>query len=127
MNDIVDIYSPNFEWGKTHVEIVLQQWDHRAVEVVEVGGNCHGFGVMETAIGVLLESLPGDERASIILTDPEGNRLHCEDDDDRQEEWLKDMVVSVRIIALTHPTLNEIRARNGAPPVEGGGVPRIPL
>ena len=128
MSEIVERYSPNFEWGKTHVEITLQMWEFRKVEVVKVGGNCLGQTVLETAVSILEDTLPLNEYGNtyVILTSSDGRTLECVDEDE-QSDWLGRMVVGLRIVGLTHPTLNEIRARNGAPPVEGGDVPREPL
>lgn len=127
MAEVITEYSPNLEWGQQHVEIVLKAWDYEARHVVKIGGNCHGFGVMEAALRRLYETLAGevgeDEPARVILTHADGNTMLCEDDDEREEEWLKGMTVSVRIVAYDPPTMNEVRARYGAAPLPDGDRP----
>lgn len=122
-------YSPNICWGKQHVEITLMQWAYKAVFNITVGGNTHGMSVLECAVGILYDSaLPdGDGPATVILKNAKGDTLHCADDEDRGDAWLQDMVVCLRITAHTPPTLNEVRAMNGAPPVDGGDKPWSPL
>lgn len=119
MADLIASNNPNNAWGKHHVEIVLQCWRYTGTYVEQVGGNCLGFDLFDTAIENLYETLEGE----IILTNPEGDTLHCEDEEDREADWLKKMVVSCRVIAFDPPTLNEVRKRNGAKPVPNGDVP----
>lgn len=133
--EVISHYSPNLEWGKQHVEIVLRQWDYSAAHTVDIGGNCLGFSIMETAVGALFDRLAneaegGGEEGPIVrvtLTNPKGETLLCTDDDDLGEEWLGKMVVSVAIVGWTPPTLNEVRKKNGAAPVPNGDVPWTPL
>jgi len=122
-------YSPNTMWGKQHVELVLMQWAYSFKIVIDVGGNCTGMSVLETAIGTLYNRLlPKDGGpAKVLLKDRKGNRLWCTDDEGRDDDWLKDMVVSARIVAWTPPTLNEVRKMNGAKPVPEGDQPWQPL
>lgn len=124
---MIEEYSPNICWGKQTVEITLKQWRYAATFKVEIGGNCRGFEVLETAIGTLFEGLydpsnPTDV-ARVVLKDSNGDTLLCSDDEDEGEAWLKPMVVSVAIVGWTPPTLNEVRARNGAPPIADGDEP----
>lgn len=127
---IIDRYSPNTEWGKQHVEIVLKQWEYEARFTVRLGGNCLGFIVLEHAVGRLYEDLtnelPDDQPASVTLTAPDGRKLLCEDDEQDEESWLKAMCVSLRIVAYDPPTLNQVRAIHGAAPVADGNRPYDP-
>ena len=54
---------------------------------------------IDQALGRIYDSLPLNAREvpRIILQDASGNTLLCEDDDQRQEEWLRDMVVSATL------------------------------
>ena len=116
---VIEEYSPNICWGKQHVEIVLQQWQYEARFVELVGGNCLGVDVMEAAFGNLYDRLEGDP-VRVRLTAPNGDTLLCEDEHDRGDEWLKEMCVSIRIVAYDPPTVNEVRARNGVEPLPDG-------
>lgn len=93
-------YDPDIRWQKQAVEITLMQWDHSAVFRVSVGGNCHGMDVIDCAIGIIFESLPEDEYGlpKVTLTGPTGDTLPCVDDDERGEDWLKNMIVSAKIL-----------------------------
>jgi Family of unknown function (DUF5406) len=128
MTEVIQKYSPNTQWGKQVVEIILKAWGYSATFTEEVGGNCLGFDVIECAIVNLYDRLVDDgaEPTKVVLTNSSGDELLCEDDEDREEEWLKKMVVSARIVAWVAPTLNEVRAKNGAPPVADGDKPYDP-
>lgn len=70
-----------------------------------VGGNCTGLTVIECAVQHAYEMLPRKqgfdcEFAYIELTKPNGDTLGCEDDEDRCEDWLQDMLVGAEIIAI---------------------------
>lgn len=103
MRETIPYYDPN-HWGlDAHVvEVVLRQWDYSATHVLEVKGGATGFSLLENAICLLYwcleEEFEAGSLVQVILTDPEGNTLLCEDEEDREDEWLKDLVVSVRIL-----------------------------
>ena len=138
MADLIERYSPNTRWGKQHVEVVFQLWAHRVTHVVQVGGNCRGLTILENAVDQVLDKLweEADVRVKkgethepvlrMILIDRTGTELETEDDEQREEEWLKDMVVSAKIVGYDPPTLNEVRKMNGADPVPHGDVPYAP-
>jgi hypothetical protein len=125
MVDMIDNNNPNNEWGKHVIEIVLKQWRYQRTFTTRVGGNCHGFTIMETAIGNVYETLldTQDDPSELVLTDDNGDTLLCTDDDNLGDEWIKKMVVSCRIIDFEPPTINEVRARNGAKPLPDGDRP----
>ena len=123
--------SPNAEWGKHIVELTLMQWDYVAVHRVEVGGNCGGFDVLEAALDVFLGDLC--EKAdkinallSVTLLKPNGDSLIVDDEEDREEEWLKRMIVAIKIVNYIPPTLNEVRRSHGKPPLADGDRPWEP-
>lgn len=121
-------YSPNIEWGKQKVEIVLMQWGYKGKFAVEVGGNCRGMSVIDCAISILYESfLPkeGDDDAPcrFELKNRKGGKLLCADDEDRGDDYIKNMVVSAQIVGWTPPTINQVRKMNGAKPVKDGNRP----
>ncbi|MFT4098452.1 MAG: DUF5406 family protein [Rhodoblastus sp.] len=129
MKDIIAHYSPNIRWGKQKVEIVFKAWDYYVTAYVEIGGNCLGHSVMETAIGSVFETLEDDEHGQpkIILKRPDGKTLECVDEESRGEEWLADMCVSMRIVDWTPPTVNEVREMNGAKQLPDGDRPWQPI
>lgn len=123
---MIESYSPNIKWGKQHVEIVLMQWGYSEKFTVDVGGNCTGFDVLGTAIGNLYSKLPETDGSPFVTLKKGDDTLICHDEEERDEDWLKDMVVSCQIVGWTPPTLNEVRAKNGAKPLPDGDVPWHP-
>lgn len=119
--------NPNNAWGQSIVEVVLKAWTFEKTFVLKVGGNCHGFDVIDGAICQIYDYVIEQPRQEITLTNPKGELLRVTDDDDRGEYWIKNMVVSARIIDYIQPTLNEVRAKNGAAPVPNGDRPYEPL
>lgn len=111
MAEIIREYSPNIQWGKQQVEIVLMQWGYRESFKIFVGGNCHGLSVIECAVGILYDNLltEGSEDPAKVVLVKGNDSLHCTDDEDRGEEWLKNMIVSAQIIDWIPPTLNEVQ------------------
>lgn len=131
MRPVIGAYSPNICWGRQMVEVQLRQWDYAAEFIVAIGGNCRGFDVLEAAIGSLIdqlsEGLDASSRLQVKLKNANGEELLDIDEEDVGEAWLRPMVVSVRIVDWIPPTLNEVRAKNGAPPVDGGDCPWRPM
>ncbi len=132
MVEVIASNNPNNEWGKSVIEITLKQWAYSADFTVHVGGNCRGYSVFDAAIYTLFEELleaagDGTVPAKVTLTNPAGDTLICEDEEGHDEDWLKDMIVAIRLVDYLQPTLNEVRKRNGAPPVPHGDAPYVPL
>lgn len=129
MTELIADNNPNNAWGKHVVEVVLKQWKYHRTFVVRVGGNCHGLTVLESAIDNIYDGLwdEQDDPAEITLTSDTGEQLLCTDDDDLGDEWIKNMVVSCRIIDYEPPTVNQVRALNGADPLPDGDKPYIAL
>lgn len=129
----IEEYSPNIRSSALHkqtVELVLMQWWYKAVYQVEIKTNLTGVALLDAAIESLYfdEIAPADDDkvASITLSDADGGELICDDDDLREEDWLKEMVISARIVTHTLPTINEVLVANGREPSEDGDCP-IPL
>lgn len=93
-------YDPNARFGTHIVELTFQQWDHKLTVEVPVGGNCKGMSIIEAAIYNFHEKLYDEqgEYPFIIMFDEEGNELETGFED---EEELKDMLVSARILSFT--------------------------
>lgn len=128
---MINEYNPNIRWGKQRVEVTLMQWGYSKKFTVDIGGNCTGFDVLESAAGRIYDALPKkdygeDEVAFVVLDRPDGDTLECTDDESRDEDWLKDMIVSLQIVGYTPPTLNEVREMNGVAPLPDGDRPWQP-
>ena len=98
-------YDPNMtnsgRMAKQTVKMTFQQWGYTADMIEIVGGNCSGMDVIDCAVENAYESLQEDRGCPyIILTDAEGNTLQCEDDEDKGEYWLKEMLVKAEITAI---------------------------
>jgi hypothetical protein len=105
----MDNYNPELvcmgRKAKQQVELTLQTWGYSSVVFTQVGGNCLGLSVIETAIGIVYDRLVklSEETGNpvrIVLTAPDGTELICEDDDESGEDWIKDMVVGARILSI---------------------------
>lgn len=122
--DVIGRYSPNIRWGKQVVELILKCWAYEKSFYVAVESNSVGFDVIEVAIGQLCDSLVDYQTGeSIELLDRDGNGLICENEGEQSENWLRAMIVSARIVSWTPPTVNEVRAKNGAGPLLDGDRP----
>jgi hypothetical protein len=97
-------YDPNITWAKQRVKLTYTQWDATLNVEVEIGGNCKGFCVLEAAVDrhyeQLVESVDPETTPSITLREPNGDTLVCEDEEDQQEDWLKDLCVAAEIVAI---------------------------
>lgn len=98
-------FDPNLNFcGRMPTKIVrltFGQWQYRHVTEVQVGGNCSGITNIEAAVENYFDQIVGtDGIASLVLTGPEGD-LHSQDDENREEEWLKDMLIGAEIINIS--------------------------
>ena len=99
-------YDPNMTMcgniAKQTVRLTFGQWQYRGTMDVEIGGNCMGFSVIDSAAYAAFEKCwsEDDEIARIVLTDADGNTLSCTDYEDRCEDWLKDMLLAAEIISI---------------------------
>ena len=96
-------YDPNIRWATHRVKITLGNRDYRTTRTVEVGGNCRGLTVIDTAVEDLDRQIreaadEKDEHPEIWLT-KRGAKLLIEADTD-DEEWLQKLVIKVEIVDL---------------------------
>ena len=97
-------YDPNIRWSKHIFEITYMQWDYVLKETVEVGGNCKGFDLFDSAITAHADKLYKEQGdfPSLILekNNGEDSLSTCFSDEDRGDidDWLKSMCVSISII-----------------------------
>ena len=125
--NLIESHSPNMRWGQQVFEVVLKEWGYEKTFTVRVGGNMRGFAVMEAVFDQIsseIRSSVGDDGPlRLTLTDRAGQTLDTEDEDHQDDEdWLKSMCVSVRLVGWEPPSLNEVRARHGAEPIPDGDV-----
>lgn len=119
-------YSPNVVevMGVHRVELTFQVWEYSTSITVDYCSNVSGFEAIDGAIRTAYEALPAvRDCPELLLTRPDGETCQCLDEALDGEDWLKSMLVSARIVGWTAPTLNEVRARNGAGPVDDGDRP----
>ncbi|MCF6758284.1 DUF5406 domain-containing protein [Pseudomonas balearica] len=123
-NAVMD-YDPNLtcsgRMAKQTVRLTFGMWHYRQVIEVEVGGNCTGLTVIDCAVGNAYDTLEqhaiygSDETYAVIdMPDPSNPEevLECADDDmQRREEWLKDMLIAAEIVAI-RPDVKE-ESHNG--------------
>lgn len=99
-------YDPNLvccgQMAEQTVKITLGMWDYRAEKETVVYGNCLGMCIIEAAVESVYNALPSDKYGAkeILLKNDDGKELLCTDDEDEEEDWLKQMVVKVEIIAI---------------------------
>jgi hypothetical protein len=98
-------YDPNIHWAKQRVRVTLGQWDYRTVIETTVGGNCKGFEIFDSAVcnaweSLLTRKIFEDEYAYVELTRANGDTLLCEDDMLDGEDWLKELVIGIEIVAI---------------------------
>lgn len=101
-------YNPNLvncgRMARQTIRLTFGMWDYRAEKETTVGGNCLGLEVIETAVENVYDRLPEDshgyEVKEIILKNNAGDELICRDDEDRADDWLKEMLVKAEIVAI---------------------------
>jgi len=92
-------YSMSQDFGIHSVQIKLQEHDYTLVVFIEVGGNCRGFSVMESAINMFLESIEeGNYGENLILINSKQEKLLIDINDfDRYD--IEKMIVEVSIVS----------------------------
>ena len=100
-------YDPNLccsgRMAKQRLKLTFARWNYRAEWFVDIGGNCMGLSVIESAVSSLYEKLPTThsyDMPYIRLGDKDGNCLECADEDDEGEEWLAKMLIAAEIVSI---------------------------
>jgi hypothetical protein len=98
-------YDPNLvscgRMARQSVKLTFGCNDYRAEMVLDVGGNCQGMSVIDTAVDSAYDKLLNDDDVgTITLIRENGDTLECSDDEDRQEDWLRGMVVGAEILSI---------------------------
>ena len=102
-------YDPNLtssgNMADQKVKLTFAQWEYRVEMTATVGGNCTGLTVIRSAVGSAFDTLPyrtdgPHEITSIVMTNAAGDTLECEDEDERGEDWLADMLIGAEIVSI---------------------------
>lgn len=111
MNDptVID-FDPNLTMSgrvaKFVVRLTLATWEFRKIVEVEMTTNMWGFDLIEYATEKAWEQLESSEdapeQAFMVLTDAEGNTMHCQDEEEYGVDWFRDYVIGAEIISVEH-------------------------
>ncbi|MBE5254567.1 DUF5406 family protein [Mixta mediterraneensis] len=100
-------YDPNLvcsgKFANQKVKLTFGQWDYRAEIIAEVGGNCMGMTVIESAVEDAYDRLPTVHSYNLkylSLHNKNGDVLECPDDCDEGDDWLAKMLVAAEIISI---------------------------
>ncbi|WP_313572016.1 DUF5406 family protein [Pantoea piersonii] len=100
-------YDPNLvcsgKFADHKIKLTFGQWDFRAEVIAEVGGNCMGLTVIESAVSEAYDKLPkmhSYEMKFITMKNDVGDVLQCEDDCDEGDDWLGKMLIAAEIISI---------------------------
>lgn len=92
--------------AKFVVRLTFATWEYRKVVEVEMTTNMTGLDLIEYAAEKAWEQLEcsedAPEQACMIMTDAEGNTMHCQDEDERGVDWLYDYIICAEIISVEH-------------------------
>lgn len=110
-------YDPNLcnsgNMAKQRVRLTFGLWEYRKVIEIEQGGNCKGLTVIEAAVENVYAELEGGDTPRIELVSADGSTLECEDDEDRGEDWLQDMLIAAEIVSIQPDEAATRRWRGG--------------
>ena len=106
---LIKKHDPNLYWHKCTYAITLMMWDYSKTFEVEVGGNVRGFDLLETAVDALHDDLEPDDDGMLFveLENPNGETLICQDDEGKEDSWLREMVVSVVLVKQEKEVLSK--------------------
>ncbi|WYW02047.1 hypothetical protein Pori4_00175 [Pseudomonas phage vB_PpuM-Pori-4] len=68
----------------------------RAEMQVKIGGNCTGWDIIDSAVGIAYDRLEVHNDCPFIMM----GDTRVEDRDERGEEWLKSLLIGAEIIAI---------------------------
>lgn len=89
------------------VKLTFAMWEYKVTVETEVRGNCTGLSVIEHAVSCIYEELRRYEIPFIELHKENGDTLTCEDDEDKGDDWLKDMLIAAEITDIQPDTEKE--------------------
>jgi hypothetical protein len=89
------------------ITITFQAWEYTKEVTVELNSDMIGTQLFELAIQKIYDELPyiGSSKY-IVLNAPEGDSLHCDDDNDNLN-FLNEMVIKAEIVELKNNETNK--------------------
>jgi hypothetical protein len=97
-------YDPNIRRATQKVKLTFAQWEYRWEAIGEVGGNCKGLDIFDSAVnGVnddLWAAVEDGDHPCIEMKNDTGESLFVEPYDDYGDDWLKQMLISAEIISI---------------------------
>ena len=60
-------YDPNITWARHTVELTFMQWDYSLKMTAEVGGNCRGYDLMDSAIDLAFDELYDEDEDNAVI------------------------------------------------------------
>lgn len=100
-------YDPNLvcsgRMAKQKIKLTFAQWGYRSEIDIEIGGNCTGLTVIESAVSSAYDKLPtmhSYKMPYLRMHDAEGNVLECADEDGDGEDWLSKMLIAAEIVSI---------------------------
>lgn len=99
---MITMNDPNVRWANKTFRLTFMSWDYKATVETTVGGNCSGFDNLSAAVGKVYDELPIDNFSVpyLLLKKDNGDELQNGDDENRNEDWLMDMLVHAEIISI---------------------------
>lgn len=97
---------PNIRWRKTKLSLTFMLWDYSKTFEVEANGHAYGLSAIDLAIDTIYDDMLewtdyGDvEVPQIVLVNPKGEELLVEDDEEKGEDFLKNMLVKAEILSI---------------------------
>lgn len=102
MPDEVVNFDPNVNYSgrmaSKVVRLTFGLWDYRWITEATVGGNTSGLSVIEAAVASTFERVADSGFTMVRAHD--GAELLCENIEERDDDWLEDMLVSAEITAV---------------------------
>ena len=101
-------YDPNLtmsgNMAKQTVKLTFGIWEYRKEMLVEIKGNTNGLSVIRAAVSFAFDDLPfekhGREEITYIVLIKGEDEMRCDDDEDKGEDWLENMLVGAEIISI---------------------------
>ena len=95
-------HDPNLRWANKTFRLTFRLWAYGGQFDAKVGGNCPAFTSLDCALSNFYDSLPESRFGAkqLTLTRADGDTLLCEDDEEREDDWLMEMLVCAELIDL---------------------------
>lgn len=100
-----DILQYNTDPDRTYlqrVHLTFAWGAYRAFRTMEVRGNCFGLHAIRAALELVYDELPNEDGMTFLemLAFGSADRHTCYDDENLEEEWLAELLVSAEILSI---------------------------